>query len=140
MHYNVGFATHAEGQRYIDDGWLVGTSELHLQLGTLGKALSISDHPPHTHYLFTLTPFTQAHTQVRMCGRVYVLELSPPPQTHTHRLSTALHSRLSCVVGVRGDCLTFDLGTGGCPYDQSDNLVIFTTESVDFQHTVSVQL
>ncbi len=71
--------------KHIDDGWLVGTSELHLQLGTLGKALSISDHPPHTRYLLTLTPFTQAHTQVRMCRRVYVLQLShPPPQTHTH--------------------------------------------------------
>ena len=74
-------------QVILDDGWLVGVSELHLQLGTCCKAISIDTLPEDTQFSVKIQSFCSSAKKVCVYF-LYFVYVSPyrfnsPPCTHT---------------------------------------------------------
>ena len=160
------FILHLGGQVVLDDGWLVGVSELHLQLGTCCKPISIDTLPEDTQFSVKIQPFCSSAKKV--CAAVYSPHTHTHTQTHTHTLThththTRTHTRTHAththththtqhthtqdvvhspikakkLSRVEGDCTRLEQGESGCRFDQNINLLVFHTQSPDFSHCVS---
>ena len=68
------------GRGHTDAGWLVSTSELHLQLGTLGSAVTIDGQSEEGHYLIRVEAFSTKPGKVALS----IILVSKTKRMYTH--------------------------------------------------------